>query len=145
MRYLIVLLTFSVLSACQSNAKRQFEKLSPGMEKVEVLELMETPWTTTRLHGKDRWIYVFYEDGVRFEKEVHFLNGKAVYIGDTWKPADDQTAESKDKKNADNEVKIEEEEKKHKEELKNAYTDYEKDVKGEGQKIKYMPDFVEVQ
>lgn len=108
MRLLLILLTISTLSACQSKPIRQFEELKPGMEKNQVLETMGTPWTVTRLHGKDRWFYIFYDDGVRLEKEVHFLDGKAVYIGDTWKPAEDKTAEITDKKNEQDEVKYEE-------------------------------------
>jgi outer membrane protein assembly factor BamE len=144
-RLLIFLFMISMLSACQSNPKKQFESLKMGMEKTDVLEEMGTPWTTTRLHGKDRWIYVYYDDGIRYEKEVHFLNGAAVYIGDTWKPAEEKQAEVKDKKNDELEKKFEEDAKHVKEEQKNAFTNYEKEVKGEGKKIKYMPDYIEVQ
>lgn len=147
MRFIFVLSVFSIslLFGCQSSPKRQFEKVQVGMEKVDVLQLMETPWTTTRLHGKDRWIYIFYDNGVRQEKEVHFLNGAVVYAGDALKPAPEKTAEAKDKKNQEDELKFAEEAKKAKEENKNAFSNYEKEVKGEGKKIKYLPDFVEVQ
>jgi outer membrane protein assembly factor BamE len=142
--FLLFIFSLSIFS-CQGKPLRLFDKVKPGMEKADVIEIMETPWATTRLHGKDRWIYVFYEDGVRYEKEVHFLNGAAVYVGDTWKPVPEKVAETVDKKKDEDEVKFAEESKKAKEENKNAFSNYEKNVKGEGKKVKYLPEFTEVQ
>src|SRR4051812_43831188 len=135
MRLLILLFTISMLSACQGTPIKHFEELKPGMEKTEVIEKMGSPWTTTRLHGKDRWIYVLYDDDTRYEKEVHFLNGKVVYVGDTWKPVEEKQADVVDKKKEEDEKKFQEETQKAREENKNAYTNYEKDIKGEGKKV----------
>ena len=114
------------------------------MEKAEVLDLMGTPWTTTRFHGKDRWIYVIYENGARAEREVHFLNGASVYVGDAWKPEETKSAVVEDKKKEDLEKQMAEESAKIKKENKNAYTEYEKEVKGHGKNVLYMPEYEEI-
>lgn len=139
----VISLVFS-LSACQHSPVRQLEKVKNGMDKTEVLELMGTPWTTTRLHGKDRWIYVFYDNNVRVEREVHFSNGAVVYVGEAWQPEPEKQAEIRDKKNDDLNKQWVEEEKKNKEIRQNAYSEYEKEVKGEGKKVKYLPDYQEI-
>lgn len=142
--YLLILsLASLLLSACQSSPVKQFDKIQAGMEKNEVLDLMGPPRTTTRLHGKDRWIYVFYEDKIRYEKEVHFQSGNAVYVGDAWKPAPEKSAEAKDLRTKEEDLAYQEEQKKNEEERSKAYADYEKAVKSEN-KIRYMPDFIEI-
>ncbi len=144
MRLFIFILSLSFLFGCQTSQVRQFSKVKTGMEKPEVLEIMGTPWTTTRLHGKDRWIYIIYEDGIRHEREVHFLNGATVYVGDAWKPEEPKTAIVEDQKNEALDKQMVEETAKIKKENKNAYSDYEKEVKGEGKKVIYMPDYEEI-
>lgn len=132
-----------LMLSCQSSPVKQFSKLHDGMEKTEVLDIMGPPRTVTRMHGKDRWIYVYYDNEVRQEKEVHFQDGKAVYVGDSWKPTPDQTAESKDKKNEELEKIASEESKKRQTERQDSQQKFEESVKGE-KNIKYMPEFVEL-
>ncbi len=144
MRLYIIIVSLFFMFGCQTSQVRQFSKIKSGMEKSEVLDLMGTPWTTIRFHGKDRWIYVIYEEGVRSEREVHFLNGSSVYVGDAWKPEEVKTAVARDKSNEDLEKQMSEETAKFKKENKNAYSDYEKEVKGVGKKVIYMPDFEEI-
>ena len=132
------------LAACQTSQLRQYEKLHAGMDKHEVLETMGSPMTSNRMHDKDRWIYVFYDNGIRFEKEVHFMSGNVVYVGEPWTPAPEKTAISVDKKNEEiNKVEDAKEEKR--EEARkgnaNAYLEYEKEVHDQGDKVKYLPSF----
>lgn len=134
------------LAGCQTSLVHQFEKLHPGMDKHQVLETMGSPQTSNRLHGKDRWIYVFFEDDIRFEKEVHFLNGVAIYVGEAWKPAAEASAEANDKKHDEINTAFQAEEKSREEARKNnpdMYMNYEKQVRGHD-KVKYMPTFQEV-
>jgi outer membrane protein assembly factor BamE len=142
MRFFVFIFVASMsLTACQTSPLRQFSDVKPGMEKSQVLDIMGTPWTTTRLHGKDRWIYVIYDNGIRTEREVHFQNGAAVYVGEAWTPEESKQAEVQDKTNEELEKQIKEESLKIKQENKNAYSDYEKEVRGQGKKVKYIPDF----
>jgi len=123
---------------------KQFAKVQNGMDKHDVVELMGSPNTSTRLHGKDRWIYVFYEDDVRYNKEVHFNDGRAVYAGESWQSETDKKADIIDKKNEASNLALETEEKNRKEAAKKAYFDYEKQVRSED-KVQYMPVFEPVQ
>jgi outer membrane protein assembly factor BamE len=67
--------------------------------------LMDSPQRTQRWHGMDRWTYIFYADQMREEKEVHFLNGTANYVGDIYKP--EISAEEQDRRNEVANVEIE--------------------------------------
>lgn len=71
---------------CQSSPLKDFSELKVGMEKGEVLDILGNPNHSGRFHGKDRWTYVFYDNKIRYKKEVHFDQGHVVYLGDTWTP-----------------------------------------------------------
>jgi outer membrane protein assembly factor BamE len=144
MRFLFLFFLIA-LTGCQSNPVRHFDNnVKVGMEKFQVLEVMGTPWATTRLHGKDRWIYVIYDDGIRKEREVHFENGNAVFVGE-YHPAPEKSAAVVDKQNEELNKKLDEEEVQRKKANQDAVSDYEKEVKGQGKKVIYMPDYDEVQ
>lgn len=134
------------LSGCQTSMVRQFEKVHPGMDKHQVLEAMGSPRASTRLHGKDRWIYVFYEDDIRFEKEIHFSSGVATYVGGPWTPPPEASAEARDKKVEESNAQLIAEEDARKEARRNnadLYLQYEKSVRNHDE-VKYMPDFQEI-
>lgn len=73
-------------SACQSSAKKDFERIQTGMEKVEVLDIMGDPQRKRRSQSVDHWTYVFYDEKKRVEKEVQFADGVATYVGDVKVP-----------------------------------------------------------
>ena len=125
---------------CQSSPKLQFEKLSPGMEKGEVLGFMGPPSANIRFAGKDRWIYRFYDNDERFVKEVHFQDGKAVYIGDEFQAPPELQAATLDAVNARREVEISEAETKRKEALKESYLEYQRRSQLDD-KVRYLPKF----
>ncbi|HVK59940.1 MAG TPA: outer membrane protein assembly factor BamE [Bdellovibrionales bacterium] len=82
-KLLFVISIAAVLTACQTPAER-FTKVKPGMSKDEVLEAAGNPTFSRRWQSKDRWIYTF--DNRSAEREVHFENGKATYVGGTVTP-----------------------------------------------------------
>ncbi|MNJ93419.1 Outer membrane protein assembly factor BamE [compost metagenome] len=142
LRYLTIplLLMSLLLSACQTSMVKQFDRLKPGMEKDDVLDLMGSPDQTQRFHGKDRWYYVFYDKRTRFEKEVHFFKGNAIYIGDTWEPPQEQSAVAVDARNEARNKAIDAEIAKEEVANRAAYSGYESAVKGED-KVRYVPSF----
>lgn len=78
---------------CQTNELKQYDKLKVGMDKGDVLDIMGSPKRSERWHGQDRWTYSFYQENQLYDKEVHFLEGKATYVGELWRPqisADEQ-------------------------------------------------------
>ncbi len=90
-----------LLSSCQTSQAKGFESVAEGMEKDAVIEAAGSPTISRRWRGKDRWIYIFKnksdEPTVR---EIHFHNGKAVYVGDALLA--DVSAEEQDQINNDN-------------------------------------------
>lgn len=135
-----------LLSGCQTSMLKSFDQVHAGMDKHQVLETMGSPTATTRLHGKDRWIYRFYDDKIRFEKEVHFLNGTVVHKGDSWEPAAEKTAEAADKRSAELEVAYEAEAEAREEARKanaEAYAEYERKSRN-AKDVKYMPSFIDL-
>lgn len=137
-----ILLTALILSGCQTSMLKQFQSVSMGMEKADVLELMGSPRDAQRFHGKDRWKYVFYEDKIRFTKEVHFLDGTVIYVGDIWEPAYEQSAVAMDKRNQEAEKYIQQQNQSTVEAASkdSSYDQYRSKVKGED-KIRYLPEF----
>lgn len=131
-----------LLSACQTNMLKEYSKLHLGMEKDDVLEVMGSPTRTERFHGKDRWSYIFYEDRIRYEKEVQFFEGNAIYVGEKWEP--EVTAAQVDAKNEASNKAIEEESVRKYQENPQAYSNYEKEVRG-ADKVRYVPSFKPVQ
>ena len=143
LKYILLGISFVFFSSCQTNMLKQFAGIENGMDKHDVLEKMGSPTTKTRLHGKDRWFYTFYEDSVRYDKEVHFLNGRTVYFGDTWVPTAEKSAETIDKNNEELNKSLDLADAQRKEEGKKAYLEHEKRVRFED-KVQYMPVFVPV-
>lgn len=88
-----------LLLGCQTHLLKEMESLTPGMEKDDVLSKLGSPTTSLRMHGKDRWIYVFYDDKVRLEKEIHFFGGNVIYIGEKWEPPYEKQAHVVDAQN----------------------------------------------
>lgn len=116
------------------------------MDKDTVIDLMGNPQRLERFHSKDRWTYVFYDERVRYEKEIHFLDGISVYVGDIWQPEPEKSWQAVEKEKAVIEEKYQADVAAKKElRVKNSsdYADYEKEVRHED-KVKYMPEFTPV-
>lgn len=131
-----------LFSGCQTNMLKAYQKITPGMEKDDVLEIMGNPQRTQRFHGKDRWTYVFYQDRLRYEKEVQFFENNAVYVGDTWQP--EVSAAQMDAKNEASNKVVEEDTLRKYQDNPKAYSTYEKEVRGTD-KVRYVPTFKPVQ
>lgn len=131
-----------LLLGCQTNMLKAYQKLTPGMEKDDVLEVMGSPQRTQRFHGKDRWTYIFYEDRVRYEKEIQFFEGNAVYVGEPWQP--EVSAAQVDAKNEASNKALEEDALKKYQDNPKAYSNYESEVRGTD-KVRYIPTFKPVQ
>lgn len=132
------------LAACQTSPLKQFQAVTPGMEKADVLEIMGSPDRMERFHGKDRWTYIFYDHHIRFEKEVQFFEGNATYVGDIWQPPTEQSAYVVDQKHEVENKATDERIAKEKAENRAAYSKYEDEVRGQ-QKVLYVPQFEPIQ
>jgi len=124
--------------------KAAFDEVKPGMDKDQVLEVIGGPRAVTRFHGKDRWFMMFYHDGVRYEREIHFTNGLVTYVGLPWEPPVEKQAVTVDRKNYEADVKTHQELVQTRGDSDKAQEEYEKRVKGED-KVRYVPTFEPVQ
>lgn len=142
LRYLAipVVLIALMTTACQTSMVKQFSEVKPGMEKDDVLHLMGSPNRTQRFHGKDRWTYIFYDDRIRFEKEIQFFEGNAVYIGETWQPEPEKSAVAVDKVHDEKNARLDEQLASDIQQHRRAFEDYEAKTKGTD-KVRYVPQF----
>lgn len=135
---LAMALTAGFILGCQSSPLKDYESLHAGMEKNDVLNIMGSPQRTQRFHGKDRWTYIFYDHNLRFEKEVQFFEGNAIYLGDTWEP--EVSAAQVDAKNELANKALEEDFVKKYESNRAEYTKYESQVHG-NDRVRIVPQF----
>lgn len=122
---------------------KQFERITPGADKDSVLDRLGSPRNITRMNGEDRWYYMYYQDEIRQQKEIHFRDGLVVYVGERKKPTPEIDPIAIDNKNAAVNKQMDDEADRRKEESKNAYTNYikyQKKLKKEDE-VQYLPDF----
>ena len=132
------------LAGCQTNMIKAFDEIKPGMDKAQVLEIIGGPRAVTRFHGKDRWFISFYNKGTLYEREIHFTEGLATYVGAPYEPPPEQSAAYVDKKNQESNEQIFKELTESRSQLGQAAQEYEDRVKG-NDKVRYVPDFKPVQ
>ena len=80
---------FLVLVACQTTPPsklKEFDEVHLGAEKIDVLEKIGNPTFFDRKLGQDRWTYQMYEDNIRHEKVIYFLDGFVTYRGEPIPP-----------------------------------------------------------
>jgi outer membrane protein assembly factor BamE len=86
---------------------------------------------------------MFYHAGVRYEREVHFLNGKANYVGETYVAPEEKQAAIIDKKNEEANEQVFKELVETKSQFGKGAEEYEAKVKGMD-KVRYVPKFEDV-
>lgn len=121
----------------------QFAKLKPGMEKSQVLDVMGGPDRTQRWRGMDRWTYIFYETDLRNEREIHFAEGKAVYLGAPYHS--EVSAEQQDLLHEASNREVEERVLRKREEAHRNLENYENEIRGTESNPAIVPQFEPVQ
>lgn len=139
-RLLFAAFTLSLVVGCQTNLKNQFDGLKLGMDKDQVLSAIGGPRAVTRFHGKDRWFLMFYQDGMRYEKEIHFTNGVATYIGENYEPPEEKSAAAADKLNETQDIRTYQELVRSRKTAEQADVAYEQKVRKED-KVRVVPQF----
>jgi len=144
MKYgVLFLLSFVFLAGCATSPKSQFTQVQVGMDKDQVLDIMESPQRTQRWHGMDRWTYIFYSEDQRTEKEVQFAEGKSNYVGNVFQPP--VSADEQDVLNENSNREVEALLQALKEDSAKQYSDYD-DGGGRGSStIRFVPQFEPVQ
>ncbi len=138
--FILLVFILACLSGCQTNLKTAFDEIKPGMDKDQVLEMIGGPRAVTRFHGKDRWFIIFYQDGIRYEREIHFSNGIADYVGESYKAPEEKQAATVDKKNEESNAVAYKELVESRSQFGQGAEEYEKRIKGTD-KVRYVPEF----
>jgi outer membrane protein assembly factor BamE len=138
---LTFLLSVAFSLGCQTNEIKAFSSLQPGMDKGQVISIMGSPQVSDRIHGRDRWTYVFYHDELKHVKEVQFTEGKSTYIGDP--PAPEVSATEQDAKNAAANKELETAARDLREQ--NRQGSFRDDSSQSQNQIRYVPEFKPIQ
>lgn len=93
------------IGACQSAPIKEFDQVALGQDKSDVIESVGGPSWKDRRKGFDRWTYIIYQDGVRLERQIHFLDGIVTYKGEPVQPF--ITAEEQDEFNSEKNLALE--------------------------------------
>jgi outer membrane protein assembly factor BamE (lipoprotein component of BamABCDE complex) len=72
--------TSFLLISCATSNELHVGRVTPGMEKSEVIELLGSPQRTTRSNNSDHWLYVFYVNDQKSGAEIRFEQGKVVQV-----------------------------------------------------------------
>lgn len=128
-----------IFCGCQSGRLREFSELRQGMFKEDVLDIAGSPNRTQRWHGMDRWTYLYGDEHT--EKEVHFANGRAVYIGDKYQP--EISAEEQDRINEASNVALAREAQLRRESNQAAVQQFYRPA-DEDDEIRYVPQYVPI-
>lgn len=138
-----VLAVGSFSLGCQTNEIKAFSKVRPGMEKGAVIDIMGSPQRSERWHGKDKWTYIFYNQNSRYEKEVQFLGGKSLYVGDVSKP--EISAEEQDRMNEESNQALATAYATERALNKKNAMQFHENSEGNSSDVRYVPEFKPVQ
>ena len=69
-----------LLINCASTPIQTVQSIKVGMDKSEVIELMGAPQRTSRINGRDQWIYFYYLNEARSGAEISFLESKVIQV-----------------------------------------------------------------
>ena len=98
---LAILFVVMLLPNCSHNTYSSFSKVTEGMKKDQVLDLLGSPLVSQRRQGNDSWIYQFYLDDEKIQKEIVFSEGSVTYAGDLKKKFEEQTEQPQVKKSVE--------------------------------------------
>ncbi len=134
-----------IACACTIEQKKQFEQIQVGMDKGQVLDIMDSPQRTERHHGQDRWTYFIENPDAqnpiqreqKVEKQIYFENGMSTYVGDPIKPL--ISAEEQDRINEEQNIALQNAEAASRKKAGNHNTNDKKE-KGEARTTQSVPE-----
>lgn len=66
---------------CASNPISEFPKIKRGMEKTDVVEILDSPYRVFRVNDTDVWVYRFRKEDTWESREIHFRDGVVQFAG----------------------------------------------------------------
>lgn len=80
MKFFCAALLFLVLG-CSTATKPVQERVSKGMDKDQVLDILGNPSRSKRVSGADKWSYDQHINGKKTTVHVYFENATVTYVG----------------------------------------------------------------
>ena len=78
----LILATLLTLVDCTSMPTSEaLDRVHPGMDKNDVLELAGNPRHSYRSQSRDNWVFRYFRDGKEHIRRVQFENGRVVSVG----------------------------------------------------------------
>ncbi|MBT4762578.1 MAG: outer membrane protein assembly factor BamE [Bdellovibrionaceae bacterium] len=75
-KIIILVMLSSQFLACSTTYYKAQRKITVGMDKSEVLGVMDNPKFTYRKNSKDYWVYRYYKNKIEQEMTVVFHHGE---------------------------------------------------------------------
>jgi outer membrane protein assembly factor BamE (lipoprotein component of BamABCDE complex) len=79
---LTIVAFLGLIQACQTVGVEQFTKVQSDMTKDDVLDILGSPNRTERFDGKEKWAYRYYSGSNEELRQVTFVNGRVVSVGE---------------------------------------------------------------
>lgn len=74
-----ILALILTLGACASMSE-SFKQIHVGMDKGEVLQILDNPKFTFRENSQDHWAYFYHSNGQDWRRDIIFENGKVIRV-----------------------------------------------------------------
>ena len=80
MRKLLTILGLCTVVAGCTSMSESFKQIHAGMDKGEVLQILDNPKFTFREDSQDHWAYFYHSNGQEWRRDVIFENGKVIRV-----------------------------------------------------------------
>jgi hypothetical protein len=78
---LLPIALFTLVGCGSLSVNEGLDRVKPGMDKDEVLGLVDNPKHSFHKDGRDHWIFDYYQDDHEMLRDVTFENGRVVEVG----------------------------------------------------------------
>lgn len=84
----IAIIFTGLLTSCASTTEESVERITIGMSKAMVLDIVGDPSRTSRSNSVDQWVYKYYSSDLEKQIMVSFKGGQVVKV-DNFDPNDE--------------------------------------------------------
>jgi outer membrane protein assembly factor BamE (lipoprotein component of BamABCDE complex) len=81
-RKLVLILSLFLAFGCASVQIEDVKKVKRGMEKTDVMEILQSPYRVFRVNDTDVWVYRFRRNDFWESREIHFRDGIVQFSGE---------------------------------------------------------------
>jgi outer membrane protein assembly factor BamE (lipoprotein component of BamABCDE complex) len=79
---LVLIFSLFLAVGCASIQVEDFQKVKRGMEKTDVVEILDSPYRVFRVNDTDVWTYRFRRNNSWETREIHFRDGVVQFSGE---------------------------------------------------------------